>query len=94
QTADHLEGRIYGELYTSDEWIQEHELLQHSPPVEGCTLDRATVAMMLWSDATHLAQYGQSSLWPIYPLFGNSSKYDRSRPSLHLTEHIGYIPKV
>ncbi|KAF8594867.1 hypothetical protein BDV93DRAFT_458195 [Ceratobasidium sp. AG-I] len=88
------EERIYGELFTGDEWINEHELLQRSSPVEGCTLERSIAAIMIWSDATHLAQYGQSSLWPIYMQFGNRSKDDRSRPSMHLTEHVGYLPKA
>jgi len=30
---------------------------------------------MLWSDSTHLASFGNASLWPIYLYIGNLSKY-------------------
>ncbi|KAG9121530.1 hypothetical protein FRC07_002469 [Ceratobasidium sp. 392] len=91
--TDSLE-RIYDELYTGNAWLQEHERLQNSPPVPGCQLERAIVAMMFSSDATHIGQFGQSYLWPIYLYFGNNSKWDRRRLSSRICEHIAYIPKM
>jgi len=35
----------------------------------------AILAMLFWSDLTHLASFGTASLWPIYLYFGNLSKY-------------------
>jgi hypothetical protein len=86
--------RLYDELYTGDVWIREHAALQRSPPVPGCKLERVIAALMLWSDATHLAQFGQSSLWPIYGFFGNQSKSTRRQPLSRSSEHIAFLPKV
>ena len=47
------------------------------------------LAMMLWSDSTHLTSFGTASLWPVYLYFGNLSKYPHSdqMPMLHITSH-------
>jgi hypothetical protein len=49
---------------------------------------------MIWSDATHLAQFGQGKAWPIYVYFGNQSKYSRCKPSTRSAQVVGYIPPV
>ncbi|KAI0357196.1 hypothetical protein OH77DRAFT_141434 [Trametes cingulata] len=86
--------KVYGEVYTSCAFLDAHAELQRSPPEEGCNLPRAVVACMPWSDSTHLAEYGNASLWPIYLLFGNQSKYVRGRPSANACHHVAYIPKL
>ncbi|KAG9122310.1 hypothetical protein FRC07_001374 [Ceratobasidium sp. 392] len=91
---DGREERVFNELFTGDAWLREHKAVQQLPPVAVCSRPQAIAAMMFWSDATHLAQFGQSSIWPIYLQFGNRPKLDRSRPSKRLTEHIGYMPKM
>ncbi|KAG8767288.1 hypothetical protein FRC12_006324 [Ceratobasidium sp. 428] len=88
------EQRVYGELYTGNVWIEEHAALQRSPPVPGCQLERVIAACMLWSDATQLAQFSQSSIWPVYLFFGNQSKIDRRRPLTRSCEHLAYLPKL
>ena len=50
--------------------------------------------MMVWSDSTHLAEFGNASLWPIYLFFGNQSKYSRAKPTDFAAHHIAYMPKV
>lgn len=86
--------RIYGELYSSRAFLEEDARLQASPREPDCNLPRAVIARMPWSDSTHLAEYGNASLWPIYLLFGNQSKYARGRPSSNACHHVAYIPKV
>ncbi|KIK72621.1 hypothetical protein PAXRUDRAFT_798128, partial [Paxillus rubicundulus Ve08.2h10] len=49
---------------------------------------------MFWSDATHLAQFGQAKAWPIYLFFGNLSKYLRGSPSLGACHPIAFIPDL
>jgi hypothetical protein len=83
--------RIHGELYTSPAFIDAHNALQNSPPEPGCDLPRVVVALMFWSDGTHLTQFGEAKLWPLYMFFGNESKHRRSRPSCHLCEHVAYF---
>lgn len=93
---DGTEERVRGELYTSDAWLAEHEAVQDldiSTP-QPCSLQRAIAAMMLYSDATHVAQFGQNSIWPIYLYFGNESKYYRRKPTARVCEHVGYLLKV
>ncbi|KAF7289691.1 hypothetical protein HMN09_01332200 [Mycena chlorophos] len=86
--------RVLDEIFSSDAYINEHQKLQSQPPEPGCTLERCVVALMLWSDATHLANFGTASLWPIYLFFGNYSKWLRGKPRARACHHIAYMPKV
>ncbi|KAH7916847.1 hypothetical protein BV22DRAFT_1027329, partial [Leucogyrophana mollusca] len=86
--------RVIDELYSSDAFLLEHEKLQASPRENGCTLERAVVGLMFWSDSTHLTSFGTASLWPIYLFFGNQSKYIRSRPNSNSCHHVAYMPSL
>lgn len=87
-------GRVQGELYSSPEFERAHRILQDSPSELGCSLPRVVVALMFWSDSTHLTSFGKANLWPLYMGFGNESKYRRCKPSLHLLNHVAYFEKV
>jgi hypothetical protein len=93
-TEQHQEVRIHGEIYTSPAFRDAHDALQCSPPEPNCDLPRVVVALMFWSDATHLTQFGCSQLWPCYLFFGNESKYRRCKPSCNLCSHVAYFQKV
>jgi hypothetical protein len=84
--------RVWGELYTSNAFlIAEHDLVNaHKDSPNPCVI----AAFMIWSDATHLAQFGQVKVWPIYVYFGNQSKYSRCKPSTRSAQVVGYIPPV
>ena len=88
-----LEG-VVTDLYNSDAFLQEHEKLQQQPSEMGCDLERVVAAIMVWSDSTHLANFGQASLWPIYLFLGNQSKYQHAKPSQFAVHHLAYIPSV
>ena len=88
------ECRLYGELYTSPAFMEAHQNLQKAPGEPGCHLPRVVVALMFWSDATHLTTFGNTKLWPLYMFFGNKSKYQRCKPSSHLCKHIAYFENV
>ena len=86
---------IYGEAYSSDVAVHLHEEIKAiPPPPEHPEIESVVVMLMLGSDTTHLAEFGTASLWPIYVLFGNMSKYDRSRTSEFAACHLAYLPKV
>lgn len=89
-----METRVYGELYSSPEFIKVHAELQDLPRDTPCELPRVVLALMFWSDTTHLTSFGKAQLWPLYMGFGNESKYRRCRPSLHLLNHVAYFEKV
>lgn len=86
--------RVHSELYCSSEFLRVHNDLQESPMEPGCSLPRVVVALMFWSDATHLTSFGNTKLWPLYMGFGNESKYRRCRPSLSLLNHLAYFERV
>ena len=90
-THDTVE-RLYSEIYTSDVMIEAHQAVQNDVPA--CTLEKVVIPLMLWSDATLLASFGNASLWPVYLFLGNLSKYVRGKPSSFSAHHIAYIPKV
>ena len=89
-----VDERVYGELYTSEAFNEAHEQLQHQAPEPGCSLERVVCGLMAFSDSTHLANFGDASLWPLYFYFGNQSKYARLKPSSGSCHHTAYIPKV
>jgi hypothetical protein len=86
--------RIYSELYNSDAYIQEHERIKARPNLPGPQPETVIAAIMLWSDATHLANFGTASLWPVYLYLGNLSKYTRLKPTSFSAHHLAYIPSV
>lgn len=88
--------RVYDELYTSDSWLEEHEKVQKIvlPPDEPDIYPRAVAGLLFWSDSTHLADFGQATLWPIYMAFGNQSKYERAKPGNRAMHHLAYLPSV
>jgi hypothetical protein len=49
---------------------------------------------MFWSDSTHLTDFGQASLHPIYMAFVNESKAERCHPNKRCLHHIAYMPEV
>ncbi len=86
--------RVFSELINSDAAVREDLRLQNSPREPGCNLPRAVVPVLFWSDATHVAQFGKSKVWPVYMSYGNQSKYERMRPSSKAIHHIAYFPSV
>ena len=93
-TPESIPERVYSELYNTDAFLEEHRKVQQLPPEPGPQYERAIAAGMLWSDSTHLANFGTQSLWPGYTFFGNQSKYGRGKPSQFAAHHFAYIPSV
>ena len=81
-------------MWTSDAWLEEHNRLQHQPNESGCKFEKVILGLMLWSDSTHLANFGSVSVWPLYLYFGNLSKYFQGKPGSGASHHITYIPSV
>ena len=93
-TPDSEPERVMTDLYSSDAFLQEHEKLQQQPSEMGCDLEWVISAIMVWSDSTHLENFGQASLWPIYLFLGNQSKDQHTKPSQFAAHHLAYIPTV
>ena len=91
------EERVFCDVYDTDAYIEENEKIQCAPvPPDDpdCKREKAVAVLMLWSDATQLANFGTAKLWPIYMLLGNLSKYFRSLPNSGACQHIAYIPSL
>jgi hypothetical protein len=90
--------RVYSEVYNSDAFIEEHDRIQRHgelPPNDPhCKREKVIAALMFWSDATLLAQFGTMKLWPIYLMLGNLSKYIRAKMDSGACHHVAYIPSV
>ncbi|PPQ84255.1 hypothetical protein CVT26_011861, partial [Gymnopilus dilepis] len=96
-STDGEEERVYSELYNSDAFIEEHDKVQRAPvPPDDpdCKREKVVAALMFWSDATHLANFGTAKLWPIYMFLGNLSKYIRAQPNSGACQHVAYIPSL
>jgi hypothetical protein len=93
-TLDGSPQRVYDEIYSSNAMVEAHTALQNQPREPGCTLERVVLALMWWSDSTHLASFGDASLWPLYLFFGNQSKWLRVKPRSNVCHHVAYFPKV
>jgi hypothetical protein len=85
---------VYGEMYTSEVFMEADRELQCSPPEPNCTAPRHIVPLMFYSDSMHLTSFGDATLWPLYLYFRNESKYRRCKPSCHLGNHVAYFQKV
>jgi Plavaka transposase len=91
------EERVFSEVYNSDVCIGEHDNIQRAPlPSDepNCKLEKVLAILMIWSDGTHLANFGTAKLWPIYLLLGNISKYIRAQPDSGACQHVAYIPSL
>ena len=89
--------RVYGELYSSQAWINEDRKIQFIPLPEDDPdkdIPRVVAAMLVASDATKLGQFGTSKAWPVYIFFGNQSKYKHGKPKAYAAHHIAYLPSV
>ena len=92
------EERIYGEIFTSDAFLEEAERVRRQglvPPDDStCKREKVVAAMMMSSDATMLTDFGTTKGWPIYFMLGNLSKYIRAQPDSGAMHHLAYIPSV
>jgi hypothetical protein len=87
--------RVYSESYTANMWNKEYDNLNNSREDRpNHDLETFIIALMIWSDSTHLAQFGTASLWPIYLYIGNQSKYTCAKPTSMSAHHLAYLPKV
>ncbi|KAK0471720.1 hypothetical protein IW261DRAFT_1344262 [Armillaria novae-zelandiae] len=71
-TPDGHTEQVYGEAYTSDVFLDMEDKITQEP---SCSLETVVVLLMVYSDSTHLANFGTAALWPAYVGIGLQSKY-------------------
>lgn len=85
---------VFSEAYSSPKMIKTYAEINNLPRKAGDNLEHVVASLMMWSDATHLASFGDASLWPFYLYFSNQSKYTRGKPTASACHHVAYIPSV
>ena len=86
--------RIYGEVYSTDTMIHAQAEVNKLPRPHGDTMECIALGLMLASDSSQLTNFGSVSVWPIYLMFANQSKLERTKPSCHAVHHLAYVPSV
>lgn len=88
--------RIRSEYYNVDAMLDEDASMRRQPRQAGnpSTLEYFIAGLCLWLDSMHLAQFGSTSLWPIYTYICNESKYTHGRPTSFSAQHVAYVPSV
>ena len=93
-TADNRTVNIYSEIYSSPALLDAHAEINALQRIPGDYLEQVIAPLMMWSDSTHLANFGDASLWPFYLFFGNQSKYTCGKPTASACHHVAYISTV
>ncbi|EJF60787.1 hypothetical protein DICSQDRAFT_147740 [Dichomitus squalens LYAD-421 SS1] len=88
--------RLFTDVYNSNAMIRAHEEIQSRPrhPDDAADVEYVVAGIMVYSDSTHLTNFGTASLWPIYAFFANLSKYLRLKPSMFAAHHLAYVPSI
>jgi len=86
--------QVFSEAYSSPTMLDAYTEINALPHEPDDDLECVLAPLMMWSDATHLANFGDASLWPFYLYFGNQSKYTWGKPTSSACHHMAYIPSV
>lgn len=88
--------RLFSDIPDTDAMIEEEARIRSQPrhPDDQPDVEYAIAPLLLWSDSTHLANFGGAHLWPVYLYFGWLSKCVRSCPTKFAAHHLAYIPLV
>ncbi|KAJ8583956.1 hypothetical protein M405DRAFT_884566 [Rhizopogon salebrosus TDB-379] len=85
---------VFSEAYSSPATLDAYTEINNLPREPYDNLERVVAPLMMWSDATHLTNFGDASLWLFCLYFGNQSKYTRGKPTSKACHHVAYIPKL
>ncbi|KAH9834205.1 uncharacterized protein C8Q71DRAFT_797981 [Rhodofomes roseus] len=88
--------RLFSDLPDTDAMLEEDARIRAMPrnPEDAPEVEYALAPLMVWSDSTHLANFGGANLWPVYIYFGWLSKYLRARPKSFAAHHLAYLPSL
>ncbi|KAF7300199.1 hypothetical protein MKEN_01343700 [Mycena kentingensis (nom. inval.)] len=75
--------RVYGEAYTSNRVLEFEAEVRNRPNAAACVLETVVAIWSLYSDSTHLSNFGTASIWPLYGWLANLSKYLQLKTSLY-----------
>jgi len=83
---------VFSEAYSSAEMVETYAEINELPREAGDDLERVIASLMFWSDATHLANFGNASLWPFICILGTSqSILEANQPPPHVTMLLTFL---
>jgi hypothetical protein len=85
---------VFSEAYSSPKMLEMYDEINTLPCKADDEYECSIVSLMFWSDVTHLANFGDASLWPFYLYFRNQTKYVQGKPTSSACHHVAYIPTV
>jgi hypothetical protein len=89
------EERLYSEVYSSPAYLEMEDEVRMKRLKSQPNIIETVVLPWLWaSDSTHLAAFGNASLWPGYLSFGSLSKYIRTKVTSLSLYHMVYFKTV
>ncbi|RDX42523.1 hypothetical protein OH76DRAFT_1488568 [Lentinus brumalis] len=83
--------QLRSDIYNSDAMLKEDQNREEDDPPD---IEYAIAPILIYSNSTHLTNFGTAALWPIYVFFGSLSKYICACPSAFATHHLAYIPSL
>jgi len=86
--------KVDSETYSSPAMMEAYIEVNSLPREPDDNLEHVIASLMMYSNSTHLSNFGDASLWPFYVFFGNESKYTRGKPTASACHHVAYIPTV
>ncbi|KAI0753029.1 hypothetical protein C8Q80DRAFT_1217334 [Daedaleopsis nitida] len=92
-TTSTSEEQLYSKVYNCNTMNIEHEAIQAAPrdPGDSDDIEYVVAPILVYSDSTHLTNFGTASLWPIYIWLGTLTKYLHIKPSMFAAHHLAYI---
>jgi hypothetical protein len=85
---------VFLEAYASPAMMEAYIEVNSLPHEPDDNLKCVIASLMMYSDLTHLLNFGDASLWPFYLFLSNESKYTCGKPTACTCHHIAYIPSV
>ena len=88
--------RLHTDFWNSEAFVREYDKIRlgDREPEDPPDLEYVVVPLLVQSDSTRLATFGEASLWPIYVWFLNLSKYVRMDTAAFAAMHLAYVPHV
>ncbi|KAI0644637.1 hypothetical protein C8Q79DRAFT_913099 [Trametes meyenii] len=91
--------RLYSEAYNTDALLRLQSTVQEKAshdrePGDSPSMEYVVAPIGVYSDSTHLANFGTASLWPICFWVLSLTKYIRASPTSFSAHHLAYIPSL
>ncbi|KAG2072058.1 hypothetical protein BDR04DRAFT_1127846 [Suillus decipiens] len=92
--SDEQSIEVFSEVYSLPAMLKAYTEINSLPHAVDDNLEHVVASLMMYSNLTHLSNFGDTSLWPFYLFFGKESKYTCRKPTASACHHVAYIPSI